>query len=153
MAILLPITTMKPIYLFVFLILFVSCSKTDTPKILTTYEANKEKWDKASIQDYSYVFRISCFCTKEYTEPKNVLVKAGEIVTVNEEVFSKEKHNGILTINDLFEEIEGASSQDVAILEVTYDSSYGFPSTIFIDRNERIVDEEMNYSITDFTPH
>ena len=79
-------------------------------------------------------------------------MRDGSIITVNDLVYSEEMHWGIFSINDLFKEIEKASNQDVAVLETTYDSFYGFPTTLYIDRDERIADEEMRYSISDFKP-
>ena len=143
---------MKQYYFFVFFILFITCSETESPEIISSYEANKEKWENASILDYSFVFQVSCYCTEEYTSPKAVSVRDGNILTVNDLAYSEEIHRGIFSINDLFKEIEKASNQNVAVLETTYDSFYGFPTTLYIDRDERIADEEMRYSISDFKP-
>ena len=79
-------------------------------------------------------------------------MRDGNIVTVNDLAYSEEIHRGIFSINDLFKEIEKASNQNVAVLETTYDSFYGFPTTLYIDRDERIADEEMRYSISNFKP-
>ena len=143
---------MRQYYFFVFLILFINCSETESPEIISAYEANIEKWENASILDYSFVFQVSCYCTLEYTSPKSVSVRDGNIVTVNDLAYSEEIHMGILSINDLFKEIEKASNQNIAVLETTYDSFYGFPTKLYIDRDERIADEEMGYSISNFKP-
>ena len=79
-------------------------------------------------------------------------MRDGNIVSVNDLAYIEEIHRGILSINDLFKEIEKASNQNVAVLEATYDSFYGFPTKLYIDRDERIADEEMRYSISDFKP-
>lgn len=143
---------MKQYCFFVFFILFITCSESESPEIISSYEANKEKWENASILDYNFVFQVSCYCTEEYTTPKTVSVRDGNIVTVNDLAYSEEIHMGILSINDLFKEIEKASNQNIAVLETTYDSFYGFPTTLYIDRDKRIADEEMGYSISNFKP-
>ena len=143
---------MKQYCFFIFFILFITCSEAESPEIITPYEANKEKWENASILDYSFIFKVSCYCTEEYISPKTVLVRDGEIIKVNNIAYSEQMHWGILSIDDLFNEIEKASNQNVALLETTYDSYYGFPTYIYIDRDERIADEEMRYSISDFKP-
>ena len=135
---------------YCFFILFISCSEAESPEIITPYEANKEKWENTSILDYSFILTVSCYCTEEYIRPKTVLVRGGEILKVNNIAYSEEMHWGIFSINDLFKEIEKASNQNVAILETTYDSFYGFPTSLYIDRDERIADEEMGYSISNF---
>ena len=141
---------MKQYCFFIFFILFITCSEAESPEIITPYEANKEKWENASILDYSFIFKVSCYCSEEYIRPKTVLVRDGEIIKVNNIAYSEEMHWGILSIDDLFNEIVIASNQKVALLETTYDSYYGFPTYIYIDRDERIADEEKGYSVTNF---
>ncbi len=143
---------MNQYYFFVFFFLIINCSEGESPEIISSYEANKEKWENASILDYSFVLQISCYCTEEYTSPKTVSVRDGSIVTVNDLAYSEEMHWGIFSINDLFKEIEKASKQNVAVLETTFDSFYGFPTKLYIDRDERIADEEMGYTISNFKP-
>ena len=143
---------MRQYYLLVFLILFITCSETESPETISSFEANKEKWENALILDYSFIFQVSCYCTIEYTRPKAVSVRDGKIVTVNDLAYSEEIHRGIFSINDLFKEIEKASNQNVAELKTTYDGFYGFPTKLYIDRDERIADEEIGYSISDFKP-
>ena len=143
---------MRQCYFLVFLILFITCSETESHETISSFEANKEKWENASILDYSFVFQVSCYCAEEYTSPKAVSVRDGNIVTVNDLAYSEEIHRGIFSINDLFKEIEKASNQKVAVLETTYDSFYGFPAKLYIDRDERIADEEIGYSISNFKP-
>ncbi len=143
---------MRQCYFLVFLLLFITCSETESHETISSLEANKEKWENASILDYSFVFQVSCYCTVEYTSPKAVSVRDGNIVTVNDLAYSEEIHRGIFSINDLFKEIEKASNQKVAVLETTYDSFYGFPAKLYIDRDERIADEEIGYSISNFKP-
>ena len=135
---------------YCFFIFFITCSETESPEIIPTYLANKEKWENASILDYSFIFQVSCYCNEEYTLPKKVLVMGGEIVTVNNLAYSKETHWGVFSINDLFNEIEKASNQNLAVLETTYESYYGFPTSLYIDRDERIADEEIGYFVTNF---
>ena len=43
-------------------------------------------------------------------------------------------------------------TKNLAVLETTYDSFYGFPTKLYIDRDERIADEEIGYSISNFKP-
>ena len=143
---------MRQCYFLVFLLLFITCLETESHETISSLEANKEKWENASILDYSFVFQVSCYCTVEYTSPKAVSVRDGNIVTVNDLAYSEEIHRGIFSINDLFKEIEKASNQKVAVLETTYDSFYGFPTKLYIDRDERIADEEIGYSISNFKP-
>lgn len=67
---------------------FIICSETESSEIIPTYLANKEKLENAWILDYNFIFQVSCYCPEEYTLPKKVLVRGGEIVTVNNLVYS-----------------------------------------------------------------
>ena len=144
---------LKQVYIFFFLTLFfVNCSNQETENTPNTLYTNKEKWFNSSVVDYTYVFQISCYCIEESTRPKSVLVRNGLIVNVNNENFNEETHSYVLTINDLFYEIENATNQGAAKLDVNYDTKYGFPYYLFIDRYIRIADEEISYSVSDFKP-
>ena len=79
---------MKQYYFFVFFIFFITCYETESLENISSYEANKEKWENASILNYSFVFQVSCYCTEEYISPKTVLVRDGKIVTVNDLAYS-----------------------------------------------------------------
>ena len=74
------------------------------------------------------------------------------IVNVNNENFNEETHSDVLTIDDLLSEIQKATNQGAAKLDVSYDTIYGFPFYLFIDRDIRIADEEISYSVSNFKP-
>lgn len=42
-------------------------------------------------------------------------------------------------------------AEPLSSVDIQYDSDYGFITSFFVDRNEFIADEEIGYSITDFS--
>ena len=142
---------MRTVNILSFLIVLLGCAKEAVTQS-TEFEANKEKWESTEIEDYSFVLRIMCFCAPETTEPKTIVVKGGEITTVNGKPYDPEQNWGVVTISDLFDKIENITPQNPAVLNVTYDTKYGFPSSLYIDRDEMIADEEIGYSVSDFSP-
>lgn len=112
------------------------------------FEANKEKWQKSGIDDYSYTFQRSCFCTRDMTREVLTQVKNGEAI------HSKFKDSGLplpdelsfntLSINDLFNTIENALDKHVEVIKVDYDDKTGQPTSIHIDGKTGMTDDEFS---------
>lgn len=112
------------------------------------FEYNKNKWESLGVNSYKYTFQISCFCIPDVTLPKVIEVIDGEIMSVNEISYDDELHWGILSIAQLFDVIEKAEKNNVAVLDVKYHQEQGYPISVYIDRDKMIADEEMDYSVT-----
>lgn len=139
---------MKHLTLSLLVFLLLSCSK-EKSETSGDFELNKNKWEALAIDSYSYTFEISCFCIREFTQPKAVQVVNGELKMVNGLPYNKDEHSGILTIDQLFNVIEKAQKDNVHTLEVTYDPEKGYPATVYIDWEAMIADEEMGYYVSD----
>ena len=123
-------------------------------------EAARATWRDLVLADYDYTFTRQCFCAEEWRGPYDVQVRGGEVVaaTFRGESLLEIDALGItafsdlvLTVDDLFNEIE-RSIGEVAELTVEYDAELGYPANVFIDVDERIADEEIEYVITDLRP-
>eukprot|EP01024_Parvocaulis_polyphysoides_P005609 TRINITY_DN11404_c0_g4_i1.p1 TRINITY_DN11404_c0_g4~~TRINITY_DN11404_c0_g4_i1.p1 ORF type:complete len:238 (-),score=39.81 TRINITY_DN11404_c0_g4_i1:520-1233(-) len=92
---------------------------------------------------YSYDIQRSCFCFPEgYTELASVSVCGGS--QTEPEYYPD--HNTMIKVFDyLCEAIMEADSVDV-----TYDNTYHFPTSIFVDYIQQAIDDENSYSITNF---
>jgi len=139
---------MKPYLLFFSIFLFFSCNP-ENPVTLTDFELNKNKWEVLAIDSYTCTFQISCYCIREATLPKTVQVVNGKIVKVDGASYDEDEHWGVQTINQLFNLIEQAEKDKVHILEVDYHPDKGFPTMLYIDRDEMIADEEIGYYVSD----
>ena len=138
---------MKSGLLTFFALLLLACNKdqTDPPN---EFEVNKNKWEALDLNSYSFTLQISCFCTEETTRPKEIKVVNNQITLVNEIPYDPEDHWNVMTISQLFDEIENAEREEVFMLSVEYDTDKGFPNSVYIDREEMIADEEIGYTVT-----
>jgi hypothetical protein len=141
---------MKSYFLSSLAIILLSCNE-EKMEPLSDFEINKNKWEALAIDSYSCTFKISCYCIREATLPKRIQVVNGRIVNVNTDSYDKDEHWGILTIDQLFDLIEQSEKDKVHVLNVEYNSEKGYPISVYIDREEMMVDEEMGYYVSDLS--
>lgn len=123
-------------------------------KALTALEAAEALWKKKQPEHYAYQLQLSCFCPPEYTQPIAIRVFRGKVqqadlVTSNKPLPPERKEDA-KTIEQLFKLIRDAINRPAASVQVTYDPNYGFPSSINIDLDLMMADEEMYYTINAF---
>ncbi len=116
---------------------------------------SQERWEQSGITDYVYSGAWTCFCPEEYLAETRVSVSGGEVT----EVRSAAQNSGtvpaperFVPIEGLFALIQNAIAQDAAEIEVSYDETYGYPSRLFIDYDDRMADEEESFAISSFSP-
>jgi hypothetical protein len=118
---------------------------------LDELESHREQWLQADIQQYRMEFRASCYCGQEFTELVNVEVLDDTVrsVTVVSTGLPVEYMplDTWPTIEELFAAVEQAIVEDAHELQVTYDAELGYPAFVFIDRDERVIDEEIGYQV------
>jgi cytoskeletal protein RodZ len=111
-------------------------------------------WESQGIESYQYTLQVGCFCMTDMTQPVIIEVQNGEVASItyaadgsaaNPELF--ERYN---SIDKLFTVIDEAEAQDPALLDVTYDETYGVPLSVNIDISEMMADEELYLTISDF---
>lgn len=103
-------------------------------------------------EDYSYTLVVSCFCPDAGT-PVRVTVVDGEAV----EAVYAQGGRGVtkgdpapdyrrLTIDDV---IEAANDTEAAVVDVTWPEGQDYPTSVAVDQDELMVDEEVGYSLSD----
>ena len=146
------------IILFISLYFFSACgmeSKKTNDNTSTAYKIlieNKKRWKDAQTKNYSFVVKKSCFCP--YEENIQISVDNEKVIeskyipsNISINIDKKQK-----TIDGYFNIIEEAINENVYALSVNYDALYGYPKVISINYDEQMVDEEISYSLTHFTP-
>lgn len=107
-------------------------------------------WDAKKLTTYSLVQTRSCFCPTEYTRAMMYHVINGMINTWSLVYADDGKQvtieTQLNTVNQAFDMIQEAIDAKVANVTVSYDSIYGYPTSITIDRDFMIADEEMYYN-------
>jgi hypothetical protein len=134
-------------YFPIILLLFTSCNKAESSDELTL---NETKWKKASIREYEFTLRISCFCTPETVGPHKIRVQADTIFSVNGIPYQRGVSKKLPTLSELFTFIRESDTRNPYKKSVTYQTTFGFPEYIFYDFSEQIADEEILYVVTDF---
>ncbi len=144
---------MKKIILLVLTLILTAC----TSSAATEFDKNLAKWQAAKITHYSYSLSVSCFCAFMDQMPVKIEMKDGEIVSVTV------TNGNVITSTDdlylilksyagmdmLFNQVK-AASENADKVEVTYNPSNGFPTSIAIDQIEDAVDDELYITVGDF---
>ena len=133
---------------------FISCDSKDVAveTDLSTLDKQQQLWESNGIDSYIFTQSISCFCSEEYREPKEVVVRDGVIVSVAGEAYDADIHQSILTVDARFDYIRKSLAREPEMFSVEYDAVYGFPSRFYFDFSFMIADEEIDYTFTNFTP-
>ncbi|HMT94988.1 DUF6174 domain-containing protein [uncultured Thiothrix sp.] len=123
-------------------------------KALAALDAAEALWMQKRPEHYAYQLQPSCFCPPEYTQPIAIrvfkgVVQQADLVTSNQPLPAERKADA-KTIDDLFKLIRNAINRPAASVQVTYDPNYGFPSSISIDLDQMMADEEIYYTAKDF---
>ena len=124
------------------------------PKV--ALEVHRARWRAADIDDYEFQFKMNCFCMWPSTEPVVIGVADSRIVAVTRvrdgEVLPAESFAPYRTVEGLFDLVQKIIGNLPADLSVTYDSEFGFPVEIAVDRRARIADDEVVYRIAWLRP-
>ncbi|WP_163834176.1 DUF6174 domain-containing protein [Spartinivicinus ruber] len=107
------------------------------------------KWYKDNYSNYTYIYRYFCFCAesgKSFTvDVRDNEVKKVTYTDTNQEV--PESHMSMFdTIDGLFADLVKANKSAHKI-NVQFNKRFGNPSSVYIDYDPRIADEETAYSI------
>ena len=147
---------MKKITLLLLALILAACTAGGG----TELSRNQSKWQDANIAHYRFELNVGCFCAFRSQMPVTVEVQNGKIdsiVTPDGNVMAPDDPNyeyiaRYATVDRLFSELESDPIRDAAELTVTYDSSYGIPSEIFIDFIKDAVDDELYLSASALEP-
>ncbi len=123
-------------------------------KLTHQLTAAKLKWQQKKPPHYAYTLRHTCFCPPEYTQPLEIRVSAGVIqqatLLTDQKPLPPERKAEAKTVKALFAIIQNAIDRKAASIVVKYDANYGFPTSISIDLDARMADEEIYYTVSDF---
>jgi uncharacterized protein DUF6174 len=109
----------------------------------------RARWDATGIQDYDMTYREVCFCPETVV---TVVVRDGEVTEASSESdpgMGQEPEG--LTVEDLFDEVQGAIDDDAVEIRASYDTATGRPTSYWVDWDEMMADEEHGIDVIDFT--
>ena len=130
--------------------LMLSCDNEPDSDIIT-WQKNWNRWTNLNLNNYSYVFRASCYCIDEWvTEAKVTITNdtiSNVVFTKNDLSPTKLTPNQWHTIDELFD-IAKTAINEAYMYSIEYDNSpYGNPKMIDIDWSENIADDEVTFFI------
>ena len=139
------------------LILTVACDSNDLhfDDYARLSDAQK-RWNAANLDTYQINQRIGCFCPPP--RQFSLHVEADSILNVNIldpelilwDISEEELKDWVYTVDDVFalisENIDSAFQ-----LDVEYDSTYGYPTSLYLDKDQYIADEELSLEMDNLT--
>ena len=138
-----------------------ACGGATAPAPNPELQAARIKWESGRPAAYSITVDRLCECTLEMSGPVVVAVRDHAIESrtyvpsayfVNPTPVSATYANLFPSVDGLFDLIDEAFRRRAASVDVTYDSTLGFPVTISIDYVTATADDEVRYRATNFQP-
>jgi hypothetical protein len=106
-------------------------------------------WEAMGIHDYAITMQPSCYCLPEWIRTAVVVVRADTVLDVQDpntgESLQHRYH--YRTVSGLFDLIQDAFDRGAASVEVTYHETSHFPTSIAIDYEVNVADEEIGYTV------
>jgi len=107
-------------------------------------------WERKNISDYEFTLMINCFCPQERVGPHLIKVVNDKIVSVNILPYDPAKTGELMTIDELFSIVGKDIERNPYQKTIEYNSTFGYPESVWFDFNKNIADEEIGYQITGF---
>ena len=119
--------------------------------------ANRRQWQSQRLTNYQVQFRLSCFCITDVTQPVLLQVRNNAIVSVTRvadgvAVPPSKWEGTYYTVDQMFALIADAEAKGADEVRVSYDSTFSYPTTVFIDQSQRLADEERWFEMSDLQP-
>ena len=111
-------------------------------------DGNWDRFERSAPQSYSYIVRITCECPAEVTRPVVVWVDRGSVEFLFYEDDGRPVPLSIAdsfpSVEQLFDAIQDAIDRNADSVDVEYDFTYGYPTSVYIDYDRRVADEELS---------
>jgi hypothetical protein len=114
--------------------------------------AARQRWAALERDSYSMELTVECFCLLDYVGPFDVTVVDGTVSEVayapgaRAEVDTPPANANIVTIDEIFDMIDDAIGTADEV-RVSYDPDTGVPTSVWIDREFEMADEEIGFSV------
>jgi hypothetical protein len=120
----------------------------DLSRAQSELDRNWDRFESAAPLSYSYTVRVNCECPSEITRPVVVYVDRGSI----EYQFYEDDgrpvplsiSNSFPSVEQLFDAIQDGIDRRADTIDVQYDFTYGYPTSVYIDYDRRVSDEELS---------
>ena len=126
------------------LVLLSACASPTTPENdLADY---RTLWEAQRLTDYTFDVSRVCYC--QFMGDVRVTVQGGVITGVTELASEVARDpETFRTIDGLFDLVQDAYDRDAHEVQVDFDPDRGYPTRIWIDYVEMMMDEEMGFTL------
>ena len=126
------------------LLVLVACASPTTPKNDLAYY--RTLWESQRLTDYRFDVSKVCYC--QFVGDVRVTVINGVITGVTEIASEVARDpDGYPTIDGFFDLVQDAYDRDAYEVQVEFDPDRGYPTRIWIDYVEMMMDEEMGFTL------
>ena len=119
-------------------------------------DRNWDRFQSTAPLSYSYVVRVDCQCPTDVTRPVTVWVDRGTIEYLLYEDDGRpvplSYSNSFLSAEQLFDAIQDGIDRRADLIDVEYDPTYGYPTSVYIDYDRRVADEELSLTTHGLQP-
>jgi len=122
---------------------------------ITGTKPERALWDALEIQNYDFVYQVSCFCAFTGPNPVKLSVRNGVVAgatPVGSFIGTMPPLSTYPTIDSLFVVLETAQKNTPTGVTVDFDPTYHYPTKIFIDPIKNATDDEVTYTVEGFVP-
>jgi hypothetical protein len=135
----------------------------DTPTYNATalqseLDAHRAMWNAfvSEAKNYDMSFERICFCPEQWRGPFAMRVRDGNVESatylsesMRESTVDPDMLTGLLTVDGVFDRIQGGLDRRYVDLQVTYNETAGYPASFYSDMSKRIADDETTLRIWD----
>ena len=111
-------------------------------------DRNWNRFESSAPLSYSYTVRVNCACSSDVTRPVVVWVDRGFVEYLFYEDDGRPVPFSIAdsfpSVEQLFDAIQDGIDRRADYIDVRYDFTYGYPTSVYIDYDRRVADEELS---------
>ena len=145
---------MKKIIFIVLALVLVACGGGGTS---SEFDQNATKWNDAGVSHYRMQVGVSCFCPFAEINPITVEVRDNQVVSMmganGVEILDTDPLYATLmtyaTVDNLFT-WSGEALASADEIEIAYDATYGFPTSVAVDYITEATDDEIWIDVSNF---
>ena len=120
----------------------------DLGRAQSALDRNWDRFERNAPLSYSYTVRVDCECPTDVTRPVDVWVDRG---TIEYLLYADDGRpvpftyaNSFPSVEQLFDAIQDGIDRRADYIDVEYDPTYGYPTSVYIDYDRRYTDEELS---------
>ena len=120
----------------------------DLSRAQSALDRNWDRFERNAPLSYAYTVRVDCECPTDVTRPVDVWVDRGSVEYLlyvdDGRPVPYSYANSFPSVEQLFDAIQDGIDRNADYIDVEYDPTYGYPTSVYIDYDRRYTDEELS---------